>query len=58
MAKQLNVNLAFGADTSKAKAAMEDLSRTLDKIQSTPGKAGLIDDVSISRAAEAAKELQ
>lgn len=58
MAKQLNVNLAFGADTSKAKAAMEDLSKTLAKIQSTPGKGGLIDDVSIRRAAEAAKELQ
>ena len=58
MAKQLNVNLAFGADTSKAKAAIEDLNKTLTKIQNTPGQGGLIDDVSIRRASEAAKELQ
>ena len=58
MAKQLNVNLAFNADTAKAKAAIEDLNSSLQKIQSTPRDGGLVDDVSIRRASEAARELQ
>ena len=32
MAKQLNVNLAFNADTTKAKAQMQDLQSTLDAL--------------------------
>ena len=32
MAKQLNVNLAFTADTSKAKAQLQDLQRSLDSL--------------------------
>ena len=32
MAKQLNVNLSFTADTAKAKAQMQDLQRTLDAL--------------------------
>lgn len=58
MAKQLNVNLAFDADTAKAKKAIEDLNSSLQKIQSTPRNGGLVDDVSIRRASEAARELQ
>ena len=36
MAKQLNVNLAFTADTSQAKAALQDLQNNLSKITSAP----------------------
>jgi hypothetical protein len=32
MAKQLNVNLAFNADTAKAKAQIQDLQSTLNKL--------------------------
>ena len=32
MAKQLNVNLAFTADTSKAKAQLQDLQKSLDSL--------------------------
>ena len=32
MAKQLNVNLAFNADTSKAKAQLQDLQNTLNTL--------------------------
>ena len=32
MAKQLNVNLAFNADTSKAKAQLQELISDLNKI--------------------------
>ena len=58
MAKQLNVNLAVGADTSKAKAAMDDLNRTLQSIQTISKSGGLVDDMSVRRASEAARELQ
>lgn len=38
MAKQLNVNLAFTADTGKAKAQLQDLQKTLDNILQSAGK--------------------
>ena len=40
MAKQLNVNLAFSADTSKAKAQLNDLQNALDSIVKLPLTAG------------------
>ena len=36
MAKQLNVNLAFTADTSQAKAKLQELQNTLTQIVNTP----------------------
>ena len=56
MAKQLNVNLAFGADVSNAKAALQSLNKDIQKIQSTPSK--LFDDSDIKSASKAAQELQ
>ena len=35
MAKQLNVNLAFTADTGKAKAQLQDLQRSLEHLSNT-----------------------
>ena len=35
MAKQLNVNLAFNADTGKAKAQIQDLQHTLNNLVKT-----------------------
>ena len=37
MAKQLNVNLAFTADTGKAKAQLQDLNRQLERLVSGQG---------------------
>ena len=36
MAKQLNVSLAFTADTREAKAQLQDLQRQLNNILKTP----------------------
>lgn len=59
MAKQLNVNLAFSADTSKAQAQIAALSKTLQEVAKMPGKASnLFDDTQIRRASQAALELQ
>ena len=59
MAKQLNVNLAFSADTSKAKAQINDLISTLQNIAKMPGQATqLFDDKQIKEASNAALELQ
>ena len=38
MAKQLNVNLAFTADTGKAKQQMDDLSASLNRLMANAGK--------------------
>ena len=38
MAKQLNVSLAFSADTSRAKAQMQDLQKSLDNLINSAGK--------------------
>ena len=56
MAKQLNVNLAFTADTSKAKAQIKELQSTLDKLMldtSTSGELGLTKDLVKARGAAA-----
>ena len=59
MAKQLNVNLAFSADTSKAQAQITALSKTLQEVAKMPGKASnLFDDTQIRQASQAALELQ
>ena len=50
MAKQLNVNLAFTADTGKAKAQLQDLQASLTNLMATAGKStnglGLTKDIS------------
>ena len=58
MAKQLNVNLAFTADTSQVKTAINELQSSLSKIASmnTSGLSG-VDATKIKAASNAAKEL-
>lgn len=56
MAKQLNVNLAFSADTSQAKAKVQELQSTLMSISS--GANLTVNQEGISQAITAAKELQ
>ena len=59
MAKQLNVNLAFTADTGRAKAQLQDLQNQLTKVINTP-TAGLGQDLvkDINQASYAAAELK
>ena len=59
MAKQLNVNLAFTADTSKAKAQLQDLQNQLSQVINMP-TAGLGEKMTteINQAAHAAAELK
>lgn len=60
MAKQLNVNLAFTADTGKAKAQLQDLQKQLDQLMTSTSKGGsklgLTDEV--IEATHAAAQLQ
>ena len=59
MAKQLNVNLAFTADTGKAKAQLQELQNQLSKVINMPGTAvagGITED--IQKATRAAAELK
>ena len=56
MAKQLNVNLAFNAETAQAKRAIEDLSNSLRKIQLQPSR--MFDDVDLKKASQAAQDLE
>ena len=59
MAKQLNINLGFSADTSKAKAQIQELQTALEKVAQLPAKAtSLFDDKSLRNASQAALELQ
>ena len=59
MAKQLNVNLAFQADTSSAKAQLAELQKLLTAIAKMPGRGGsLFDDTALKNASKAALELQ
>lgn len=59
MAKQLNVDLTFGADVSKAKAQIAELEKALQSVAKLPGKStSLFDDKSIKDASQAALELQ
>ena len=59
MAKQLNVNLAFTADTGKAKAQLQDLQNQLNKVINLP-TSGLDNKLTkeISEAGYAAAELK
>ena len=56
MAKRLNVELGFTADTSQAKRQIDDLVSQLQKIQMAPSK--LFDDQDLKDASKAAQELQ
>lgn len=59
MAKQLNVNLAFTADTGKAKAQLQELQNQLSKVINMPGTAvagGITEG--IQKATRAAAELK
>ena len=63
MAKQLNVNLSFTADTEKAKAQIRDLQNALNKITQNAGKTsplGLDKELNsaISKVAELQRVLQ
>ena len=58
MAKQLNVSLAFNADTSQAKKEILDLQKALTNVTSfSKNNAKLFDITSIKEAEKAAKEL-
>lgn len=59
MAKQLNVSLAFSADTSKAKAEIKDLQQTLSQLINTNAKGSELGITKeIHEATVAAAELQ
>jgi hypothetical protein len=53
MAKQLNVNLAFTADTKQVKTAISDLQTSLNKISTL----NVGDNLKLKEASAAAKEL-
>ena len=55
MSKQIQVNLAFNADTAKAKTQINDLVASLDKISSKNSQ--IFDDKGLKDAASAAKDL-
>ena len=59
MAKQLNVDMRFTADTSKAKQAINDLEQSLQKLghSTMPANAG-IDPAQFEKASAAARELE
>jgi hypothetical protein len=56
MAKQLNVNLAFTADTGKAKAQLKDLQSQLNNLINASGPNGMA--TQITEATKAAAELK
>ena len=60
MAKQLNVNLAFTADTGKAKTQIQELQNLLSQITYSGATSKIGDKISIDlqKASTAAKELQ
>ena len=60
MSKQLNVNLAFTADTSKAKAEINSLQQSLAKISSGVGLTGMGSQMTagLQEASQAAIQLQ
>ena len=59
MAKQLNVNLAFNADTSKAKAQIQDLQNQLDRLIINPTNNGQFKmTTDLRQASTAAAELK
>ena len=62
MPKQLNVSLAFTADTSKAKAQLQDLQRQLTQLTNTSlGKTkdgGMVKEIQNATAAAAQLKVQ
>ena len=59
MAKQLNVNLAFTADTEKAKAQIAELYKALNQVAATSGSSpNLFNTAQLKEGVNAAKELQ
>ena len=59
MAKQLNVNLAMTADTSKAKAELQSLQKTLDSLMiKTAGKDNFGISTELQRSVELAGQLK
>lgn len=59
MAKQLNVNLAFTADTEKAKQQIAELYRTLNQVASTSASSpNLFNTAKLKEGINAAKELR
>lgn len=59
MAKQLNIDLSFRADTSQAKAQIQELQKALSEVAKLPANsANLFDDVGLRKASEAALELE
>lgn len=59
MAKQLNVNLGFTADTSQAKAQLQDLQNQLTKLVNTSSSTNLgINTKSLNEAVHAAAQLK
>ena len=59
MAKHLNVNLTFNADTEQAKKKIQELQTSLQSVAKLPGAATeLFDDVGIQKASQAALELE
>ena len=60
MAKQLNVNLNFKANTAEAKRQIEDLQRALSQVTGdfSKGSSGQGMDEKLHKAAQAAQELQ
>ena len=59
MAKQLNVNLAFTADTAKAKAQIAELYKTLNQVSANSAASpNLFDTQKLKEGVAAAKELQ
>lgn len=56
MAKQLNVNMSFTADTSKAKQQIQELNRSLQEVQNF--RTINVNDASIQSAKQAALDLQ
>ena len=55
MSKQIQVNLAFNADTAKAKQQINDLVNSLNKIATKDSQ--IFDDRQLREAATAAKDL-
>lgn len=58
MAKQLNVNLAFTADTSQAEKNLQQLKQTLNAVATTTAPGGLALTKDMQAAVASAKELQ
>ena len=59
MAKQLNVSLAFTADTGKAKAQIQDLQRSLEQLmQGTKASDSMFITRDLKEAQQAAAQLQ